>query len=198
MEVLLVMGVVGTMLFVLTFTIDGASRPGYDPKRHAVSALALGSRGWIQTTNFLVSGSLVTASAVGIYQSVESLWMPLLLGVFGISMALSGVWRMDPMRGYPPGTPELTPPETSKTHARHYLAGFAVFGSLPAAAVVAGFTLDHPGWSVYSWATGSALVVLFFAFGYVWESNSRWAGLVQRIMILVGWTWLALVCIHLM
>lgn len=49
-----------------------------------------------------------------------------------------------------------------------------------------------------SWVSGAAPVVLFFVFGYAWESDSRWAGLVQRIMIVVGWMWLAFVCGYLM
>lgn len=198
MEALLALGVVGTALFVLTFTIDGATRPGYRPTRHVVSALALGPRGWIQTTNFLVCGILIAGSALGIYQAVDSPWLPLLVGVFGVSIALSGVWRMDPTHGYPPGAPDTTPSEPSRAQALHDLVGIVVFGSLPAAAIVAGFTLDDPGWSLYSWVTGGALVVLFFAFGYAVESNLPRAGLVQRITILVGWTWLALLCGYLM
>jgi hypothetical protein len=198
MEALLALGVVGTALFILTFTIDGATRPGYRPTRHVVSTLALGPRGWIQTTNFLVCGILITGSALGIYQAVDSPWMPLLVGVFGVSIALSGVWRMDPTHGYPPGTPDTTPSNPSRAHALHDIAGVCVFGSLPVAAIVAGFTLDDSGWSLYSWATGGALVVLLFAFVYAMESNSPRAGLVQRIMILVGWTWLGLLCGYLM
>lgn len=198
MDALLAMGATGSVLFVATFTIDGATRPGYNPVRHAVSALALGTRGWIQNTNFVVCGMLITASAPGIYQAVDSPWLSLLVGVFGISMALSGLWTMDPTRGYPPGTPDTTPSDPSRAQELHDLAGLAAFGSLPLAAVVAGFTLDDSGWSLYSWVTGAALVALFFAFGYAWETDSPHAGLVQRIMILVGWSWLALLCIYLM
>lgn len=192
------MGIVGPALFVVTFTIDGATRPGYSPIRHAVSALALGPRGWIQNTNFLVCGALITASAAGIYQSVGSPWLPLLVGVFGVALALSGVWKMDPMRGYPPGTPDTTPSEPSRAHVLHDVAGLIVFVALPVAAIVAGFTLENSGWSIYSWATGAALLSLLVAFGYSWKSDSLRVGLVQRSMILVGWTWLGLLCAYLM
>lgn len=72
------------------------------------------------------------------------------------------------------------------------------FVSLPIAAIVAGFTLESAGWSVYSWASGAALLSLLVAFGYSWKSDSLRVGLVQRIMILVGWTWLGLLCAYLM
>lgn len=198
MDVLLAMGIAGTVLFIVTFTIDGATRPGYSPTRHMVSALALGPRGWIQSTNFMVCGTLIIASAVGVYQAVDSPWLPLLIGVFGISMVLSGVWKMDPMRGYPPGTPDTTPSESSRAQRLHDVFGIGVFGSLPAAAVVAGFALEDSGWSVYSWATGAALVMLLLAFVTASKSDSPRAGLVQRSMILVGWTWLGLLCAYLM
>lgn len=62
----LLSGVAGTALFVVIFLADGATRPGYDPIRHPVSALALGARGWLQTTNFLLSGLLIATSALGV------------------------------------------------------------------------------------------------------------------------------------
>jgi hypothetical membrane protein len=197
-DALLALGILGATMFVVTFTIDGATRPQYSPTRHVVSALALGPRGWLQGTNFLVCGTLIVASSVGVYLAVDSPWFPLLIGVFGVSLALSGVWKMDPVRGYPPGTPDTTPSEPSRAHKLHDLAGIGVFVSLPAAAIIAAFTLDDSGWSLYSWTTGAALVLLLVTFVKTWESDSRRVGLVQRTMILVGWTWLALLCIYLM
>lgn len=60
-DALLWAGAGGAVAFVIVFLIDGATRSGYSVRRHPVSALALGPRGWLQTTNFLVCGALVTA-----------------------------------------------------------------------------------------------------------------------------------------
>jgi hypothetical membrane protein len=63
---LLAAGVVGHVLFVLVFLVDGVTRPGYRPTYHAVSALDRGRRGWVQAANFVVCGLLITVSARGI------------------------------------------------------------------------------------------------------------------------------------
>lgn len=198
MTMLLGLGMTGTALFVLTFLIDGATRPGYDPIRQPVSALALGSRGWVQTTNFVVSGLLITGSAVGVARASESVWLGALVAVFGLGLVASGVYPMDPMRGYPPGTKDKTPKEYSVTHQRHDWAGLVVFTSLPAAALVATLTLVNTPWRVLSGLTAVALVLLFVIFATAWEADSRRAGLMQRLTITIGWAWLFLLCWHLM
>lgn len=191
-------GVAGSALFVITFLIDGATRPGYHPIRQPVSALALGSRGWVQTANFILSGLLITASTPGLYRASGSLWLAVLVAVFGLALVASGVFPMDPMRGYPPGTPDTTPTTTSRTHKLHDWAGVLVFTSLPAAAVVAALALDDPPWVVLSVFAAVALLALLLLFGNAWETDSPRAGLIQRLQIITGWTWLALLCLHLM
>lgn len=198
MTLSLISGTAGTALFVLTFLLDDATRPGYDPIRHPVSALALGPRGWLQMTNFIISGLLIGASAPGIYQATQSAWLAVLVAVFGLALVASGVFPMDPMRGYPPGTPEGTPSTTSMRHTLHDWAGMLVFTSLPAAAIVAALSIDDVAWVAYSGATATVFVVLFVRFGSAWEADSPRTGLVQRLTIVPGWTWLGLLCWHLM
>ncbi|MEV6813057.1 DUF998 domain-containing protein [Micromonospora sp. NPDC051296] len=130
----LVAGIAGTVLFVVTFLVDGLTRPGYDPVRHPVSALALGRRGWMQTANFLVSGLLVTAAAPGLHAATGSRWLTASVAVFGLALVASGVFPMDRMRGYPPGTPDVTPTSYSRRHQIHDVAGAVVFGTRNAVA----------------------------------------------------------------
>ncbi|MGW0504995.1 DUF998 domain-containing protein [Micromonospora sp. NPDC003241] len=190
-------GMVGTTLFVVTFVLDGLTRPGYRPVRHAVSALALGRRGWLQTTNFVVCGLLVAAAAPGLWASAGG-WPSVVVAVFGLALVASGVFPMDPMRGYPPGTPEDTPETLSHSHHLHDYAGAVVFGSLPVAALAAALTLDSVGWALFSGATAGVLVMLTLWFGAAWERDSPRTGLIQRANILVGWLWLAGLCWHLL
>ena len=49
-------GIVAAPVFVSTFTVAGARRPGYDSRRHAVSSLSDGPGGWTQRVNFIVVG----------------------------------------------------------------------------------------------------------------------------------------------
>src|SRR5690349_84503 len=67
----LLAGLVAGPLFVATFLIEGGFRNGYDPMRHPISSLALGSTGWIQIVNFLVAGVLTLTFAVGLRRSLR-------------------------------------------------------------------------------------------------------------------------------
>jgi len=52
-------GWIGPVLFTLVYTIDGATRPGYEPLQHWISHLSLGPRGWLNMLNLLVFGCLM-------------------------------------------------------------------------------------------------------------------------------------------
>lgn len=196
MTFLLWLGALGCWLFVVTFLVDGWTRPGYRPVRHAVSALALGDRGWIQNANFIVCGVTVTAGAVALAGAVDSVLLALVIALFGVALVASGIYPMDAMRGYPPGTAEGTPDHTSTAHQRHDWAGAAVFGLLPLAVIIAVFVLPGAGWKGYSVLT--ALVVLVGAglFGQAWQDDHPRTGLVQRVVIVTGWLWLGLLFAH--
>lgn len=56
-------GLAAGPVFVAVFSAEGAVREGYSPSRHPVSSLALGPRGWIQASNFAVTGTLLLAAA---------------------------------------------------------------------------------------------------------------------------------------
>ncbi|WP_275002944.1 DUF998 domain-containing protein [Promicromonospora iranensis] len=196
MTFLLWSGALGSWLFIVTFLLDGWTRPGYRPVRHPVSALSLGSRGWIQTANFIVCGLAITAGAVGLASALDSVLLALVVAVFGIALVASGVFPMDPMRAYPPGTPNETPTEVSKRHTWHDWAGMVVFGAIPVAAIVAALTLPEAGWAWYSGLTAVAAGAGFMVFGQAWEEDHPRTGLVQRATIIVGWIWLGLLFAH--
>jgi hypothetical protein len=196
MSPLLWLGAAAPALFVLTFLVDGATRPGYSARRQPVSALALGRRGWVQTTSFVLTGALVVVGAFALPAAVGTWFASIPLAVFGLALVASGVYRMDPMRGYPPGTPDTTPDEYSRAHRRHDTAGAVVFTALPVAALVAALTLADTGWRWYSGITSLALFAGFALFGQAWEEDSPTAGLLQRVMIVVGWTWVTLLFVY--
>lgn len=181
----------GAALFVVVMAIDGAVRPGYSPRRHTVSALATGPRGWVQTANFLLGGIAITGGAVGLMVTGASVSLGAILTVFGVGVVASGVFPMDPMRGYPPGTSERDPRSFSRSHERHDHAGAVVFFSLPVAAVVGAFALPGPLWTVTSTAVAVILVAALVAFNSAWEHDRPSTGLVQRLFIVPGWLWVA-------
>lgn len=196
MRALLWLGALGSWLFVVVFLVDGWTRPGYRSVRHPVSALALGSRGWLQTANFIACGLAITAGAVAVAGALNSVVLPVVIGIFGVSLIASGAFPMDAMRGYPPGTPDTTPADVSIRHKRHDWAGTVVFASPPVAAVVAAFVLPGAAWTWYSALTAVLALLGFIAFGQAWENDAPRAGLVQRGTIIVGWLWLGLLFVH--
>ena len=189
-------GASGSALFVLVFLLDGWTRPGYSSVRHPVSALALGARGWMQTTNFLVCGTAITVGAFGMAFGGDSVLLGAVTAIFGISLVASGVFPMDPVRGYPPGAPEDDPTEFTTQHKLHDYAGVVVYSGIPAAAFVAAFVLPGTLWTIVSGGVGVALTVGFIAFGTSWENDSPRAGLIQKALIALGWFWLAAVLLH--
>ncbi|AEF42321.1 DUF998 domain-containing protein [Hoyosella subflava] len=192
--VLTAIGAVGTVGFAVVFLVDGWTRTGYRWLRHPVSALALGDRGWVQTTNFAVSGAMIAAGGVG------ALGVSVLLGgsitLLGLALIASGIFPMDAMRGYPPGTTDTTPTTFTRRHLWHDRAGAVVFLLLPVLPAIAAVTADF-GWAVrtYSALTSVLAVVLVHRFTTAWESDAPRTGLWQRAALILVLSWLAAVCV---
>ena len=134
-RILLWCGVVGPAFFVVSFLVQGAVRPGYDPLRHPVSSLSLGGgAAWVQSATFLITGLLVIAFAVGLGRAGCGRWTPILIGLVGLGLMGAGVFTSDPINGYPPGTPIPAPRTTSGI--LHDQFSTPVFTALPAACLV--------------------------------------------------------------
>ena len=69
-RLLLGCGVVGPVLFVLVFLLEGATRPDYSAWRNYVSQLSLSDQGWMQIANFIVCGLLIFGFALGLRRSL--------------------------------------------------------------------------------------------------------------------------------
>jgi hypothetical protein len=68
MLVLLSCGGIGALPFTGIYRVEGITRPGYDAWQQPISALSLGSGGWVQRVNFVVFGVLLVLSAAGWYR----------------------------------------------------------------------------------------------------------------------------------
>ncbi len=202
-------GAIGPLLFVIVLLIEGATRAGYSAWHNYGSSLGLGDQGWMQITNFLVCGLLMLGFAIGLRQVFRtgrgSVWGPLLLGIFGLALIVAGLFVTDPSLGYPPGT-HGSGPQT--IHGMiHGLAGLAVFSSLTFACFVMArrFAGDAnwKGWALYSIVTGVVVVASFVASNVVAVLDERGVlpgsptGLLQRVGIVAGWSWIAFLAIRL-
>ena len=94
---LLACGILAGPLYILVGLLQMAIRPGFDITRHALSLLANGDLGWIQTLNFLVTGILLVAGAVGVKRALGSgpgsQWAPRMLGLHGLGLIGAGIFR---------------------------------------------------------------------------------------------------------
>jgi hypothetical protein len=204
---LLTCGVIAGPLFVITFLIEGATRANYNPLRHPVSSLALGDFGWTQIANFMIAGLLTLAFALGLRLTLRaqkgSTWGPLLVAIWGIGLLGAGVFLTDPVSGYPPGTPDLLVNTTAhgELHDSFSLAGFL---ALTAACFVFSYRFIRQGkngWAIYSTITGILFpigIVLASAGFSQAEGLVAFGGLVQRLTVTIGWTWLTLLAVYLL
>ncbi|MBF6084739.1 DUF998 domain-containing protein [Nocardia cyriacigeorgica] len=106
-EKLLSAGVYATPAFFVVALAQAATRDGFDLSRHMISQLALGELGWIQIANFVITGLLFVAAAIGLRRTVTTgigrVWIPRLVGVFGAGLIAAGVLVCDPVKNYPVG-----------------------------------------------------------------------------------------------
>ncbi len=131
---LLLAGVAAPIVFVGSFLVQGAVRPGYDPLRHPVSALSLGPGGWVQMLTFWVTGALIIAFALGLRAAGVGRATPILIAIVGLGLIGAGFAACDPISGYPVGSP-IPAPRTAHGIA-HDLFSTPVFTLLPAAMIV--------------------------------------------------------------
>lgn len=195
---LLACGAASGPLYFLTSFTQAALRDGFDLTKHPASMLSNGGAGWIQVTNFLVSGVLLIAGAIGLSRTLEpgrgSVWGPRLLGVFGVSLLFAAVFKADPGNGFPVGTGQAT---ISTAGVLHMAAGSVGFLSLIVATFVfaSRFSREgHRGWAVYSRATG---IAFFASFAGISSGNANavvmlafWAA------VLLAWGWVTAVIVR--
>lgn len=207
LRLLLACGVIGPLFFITVFLIEGATRPDYSPLRHPISSLSYGDWGWMQRTNFVITGLLLFAFAIGfrrvLRSSNGSVWGPRLIGLAGIGLIGAGIFIADPLNGYPPGTP-LIPTERTVHGVLHDLFGVPVFLGLPIACFVFRRQFARMGerkWAVYSGINGLAMLIafVFTSMGLNQVPGfAELAGLFQRLTVTIGLTWIASLAIHFM
>ena len=209
-EFLLFCGVVGPPLFFVALLIEGATRPGYNAWQTQGSYLALSNQGWEQIANFLMFGSLCIAFAIGLRRiwrtGRASVWGPRLVGLFGLGLVIAGVCVADPGDGYPPGAPINATPHTWHGWV-HGINGLLLFNVvLPAACFVLArrFATEPQNrpWATYSWMTGALILVISIAgtIGLPFAYQAGFPvvdGLIQRVVIFIGWAWMSLTALHL-
>ncbi len=199
-------GIASGIVFTVGYLVLGALKGGgYDPLRHPVSSLGIGSAGWQQSLNFLVLGGLLAALALGYWTNLRPLRRgavaAVLCWLIAIGFCGAGLFTADPLNGYPPGTAVVSS-ERSPHGLAHDLFSTLFFLGFPALClVVAGVfrRLSRRGWARYSVLSAVVMFALFVLTAVALRQFGglpAWAGLFQRLSITVAMAWFSITSWH--
>ncbi len=195
-------GAVAGPFYVAVVLGQALLRPGFDLAHDDASLLSNGSLGWIQVANFLVTGAMVIAFALGVRRALAggmgATWGPLLLTTFGLGMIGAGVFVADPMSGFPPGTPAGRPESISLHGVLHIVsAGIGFLGFAAACFVIAQrFARERRS----AWAWSSRMTGLAFLAGFAGLASGSDSAVVVLgfwLALLLAWGWLAALAVSL-
>jgi Protein of unknown function (DUF998) len=192
----LTVGTLWSVLFTAVYLVEGATRPGYDAWRQAISTLSLGPGGWIQQANFVT------------------------LGVVTLGLALA--WRQDPQRwgvrdlvpdharsrGPEPDRDRLLPHRSDAGLSAWFSSGRPVLHS-PRDCTLRVSLCDHlcpdvrtvhhqrrfsgnpdwRGWVFYSVFSGVLINVLIALFGITNAHQFEYAGVFERVATNIEAMW---------
>jgi hypothetical membrane protein len=182
-------GILGPVWFTTLVILQGFLLPEYSQVRLPISALAAWPTGWIQILNFCVFGALTIVFAFGLHLSVQRTprggWGFALLVASGVGLVMAGVFPWKMVNGVPTETPA------------HVAGAITTFAAAGLGMVVFSRRLrTDPRWrdlSTYTMATGIAVLLLFVTVGFFAVDDGTplhpWAGLIQRVLAAVWFTW---------
>ena len=194
-------GVLAGPFYLVVGLIQALVRDGFDLMRHPLSLLANGPGGWVQTANFVLTGLMVIAAAVGFRRLLgpKARAMGWFLGAFGAAMLVAAVFPADPVDGFPPGTPEGYPTSISTSGLVHFVAGALGFVSLAVSCFFAARAMQRRNERSLAWLSllsGLAVLLGFFGGPVLLPSVSA-VTLGIWFSVVVGWAWLFILSLHL-
>lgn len=181
-------GFVAPILFIGLVILQGVRQPDYSHIALPISALAAWPLGWVQVVNFCVTGVLYIVFARGIHHTVMPARRNIgahLLILTGLGLIAAGTFSWKMVDGVPTETPA------------HVVGAIVTFVSLSIGLLSLSRRLRRdPAWSDlanYTLLTALVVFALFLtvAFYAIDEGTPLhpWAGIVQRILVIVWLTW---------
>jgi hypothetical membrane protein len=174
-------GAVAGPFYVAVSLAQALTRDGFDLSRHPWSVLENGPWGWIQSANFVLTGAMVIAFALGLRRALGGGWAPRLLAFYGATLAGAGVFTADPVDGFPAGSTGGT---ISWHGTLHFMVGGLGFLAMIAACLVLARRLPA-GWALFSRVTGIAFLVAFA--GITTGSPAATLPFVAGVVLSFGW-----------
>lgn len=188
---MLLCGILAGPIYVVTGLAQAFTRKGFDMKRHALSQLSNGRFGWVQIANFIITGLLVVAGAIGLRKTIKGsragTWGPLLLGAYGVGVIGAGIFVADPGNGFPPGT--AAPATITTSGLLHFVFGGLGFYALIASGFVFARRFSQRkqmGWVAYCIVTAVGFLI---SFGMI-ASGSKSPAVVLAFYFAVLWIWI--------
>jgi hypothetical protein len=187
-------GATGPLILVAMDLVAALTQPKYSLVHDSISALALTSVGWIQTTGFMLIGLLIEAFTAGLFLNIKRRrgfgFGIALLAFFGFGMLVLGVFHINAV-----GTP-------ATFYSRiHITAAYSVLGLFPIAlALMFSSIKNDPRWSaLFPYTVIAAVFALAVAAGRLFlpAGFSRF-GLYERFMVLNAISWLEVFAIRLL
>lgn len=189
-------GVVAGPFYLAFALVLALTRDGFDLSRHALSLLTLGDGGWLQILNLALTGIMVIVAGWGMVRAVDGQGRGagIATTIAGAAIFLAGVFRPDPVDGFPLGATASASP----SGIAHLALGAVQFVGFAAAAFLLARFVASRG--EHGRATGSkvagVVVVLGFAAGAALSSGPAGVALLW-VAVVTSFAWLLIASIWL-
>jgi hypothetical protein len=200
-------GAVAGPFYVIVSLAQALTREGFDLTRHEWSLLANGDLGWIQVANFVLTGVMVLAFAVGLSRALAGEHggrvgrggraAAALTGLFGACLVAAGVLRADPALGFPVGAPAGVGTVTAHGIG-HFAAAGIGFVAIAATCFVLGRRFAADADRALAWFSRVTGVVFLAGFLAVASgAGSVAANILFTCAVVLVFSWIAVVAVHL-
>ena len=143
------------------------------------------------------AGALTLAFATGVWRSGFRVGA-VLIGIWGVGLIGAGLFRTDPVSGFPVGTPPTG--DCTTLGALH--DGFSLPAFVCLAVVQLVLSRRHGRvWFWYSLASATAYLTCFVLASAGFNQTAglvEVGGLFQRLAVTIGWAWLAVLAVRLL
>jgi hypothetical protein len=177
-------GALAAVQMIVVSSVDGLTRPGFDPMRQWVSHLSLGEHGRLGTVNLATCGLWLVLCAAGL-RGRAGRWAAGTVLWCGLSLVALAVVRTDAGLGFPPGVPV----EHTVRGLVHQMISVTL--ALAGIGAIARLGPRRPAWIVAGAVTvlfaAATVLVLLDAAGVLPGTPS---GLIERIALFTGLGWI--------
>jgi hypothetical protein len=191
-------GIIAGPFYVAVSLTQALSRNGFRLDTHAWSLLANGASGWIQIANFILTGVMTVAAAVGLRRALTPgrgrTWAPPLIAAYGVSLIGAGIFRADEAQGFPVGAPDV--PDVTWHGMLHFVVGGIGFLCLIAACFVLAGRFAAEGRTGLAWFSRGAAVLFLAAFAGIAGGSHGPTTLAFVAAVVIVWAWFSTTSVH--